>query len=127
MGLRSEPYMLLNNGKTTFPDLSSIPIILTCSGGPRIAYRGGRIDAKAPNNPGVPEPQGTLATHIADFARQGFTQTEMIQLVACGHTIGGVQGKFFPTVIPATTTDRANIVDHVTFDSTFTFDNAMLV
>ncbi|KAJ7613376.1 heme peroxidase, partial [Roridomyces roridus] len=48
------------------------------SGGPEIAFRGGRIDAGEPNAPGVPQPQEDLETHIAAFARQGFTSTEMI-------------------------------------------------
>lgn len=54
------------------------------SGGPEIAFRGGRIDAAVPNAPGVPGPEQDLDSHIASFARQGFTQTEMIGLVACG-------------------------------------------
>jgi hypothetical protein len=54
------------------------------SGGPQIAFRGGRIDAAEPNKPGVPQPQQDLKTHVSAFARQGFTQTEMIGLVACG-------------------------------------------
>jgi hypothetical protein len=54
------------------------------SKGPEIKFRGGRIDATEANKPGVPEPQQDLDAHIASFARQGFTQTEMIGLVACG-------------------------------------------
>jgi hypothetical protein len=54
------------------------------SGGPEIAFRGGRVDAEEPNAPGVPEPQQDIDSHIASFARQGFTETEMIGLVACG-------------------------------------------
>jgi hypothetical protein len=42
------------------------------------------VDAGEPNVPGVPQPQQDLQTHIDAFARQGFTQTEMISLVACG-------------------------------------------
>jgi hypothetical protein len=57
---------------------------LKFSGGPEIAFRGGRVDALEPNVAGVPEPQQDLDSHIASFARQGFTQTEMIGLVACG-------------------------------------------
>ncbi|KAF8188886.1 heme peroxidase, partial [Mycena galopus ATCC 62051] len=92
-------------------------------GGPEIAFRGGRIDAEVPNNPGVPQPQDPLATHIADFARQGFTQTEMIGLVACGHTFGGVQAGFFPNIVNKFT--DPNDTDSVAhFDTTFvTFDN----
>ncbi|KAJ7853387.1 hypothetical protein B0H13DRAFT_2358985 [Mycena leptocephala] len=36
------------------------------------------------SGPGVPQPQQDLKTNIGAFARQGFTQTEMIGLVACG-------------------------------------------
>jgi hypothetical protein len=97
------------------------------SGGPQIDFRGGRIDATAPNAPGVPEPQDSLDTHIADFARQGFSQTEMIQLVACGHTIGGVQNSAFPTIVPPST-DPANTVGNVHFDTSFqAFDNHVYV
>jgi hypothetical protein len=50
------------------------------SGGDYIAFRGGRADATQAGPPGVPEPQDTLAQHTADFARQGFTAQEMIQV-----------------------------------------------
>ncbi|KAJ7860145.1 heme peroxidase [Mycena leptocephala] len=63
--------------------LGAITAIENCAG-PQIAFRGGRIDAAEPNKPGVPQPQQDLKTHIGAFARQGFTQTETIGLVACG-------------------------------------------
>ncbi|KAJ7748379.1 heme peroxidase [Mycena metata] len=34
-----------------------------------------------------------LASHIASFKAQGFNETEMISLVACGHSLGGVRVK----------------------------------
>ncbi|KAF7373034.1 Peroxidase [Mycena sanguinolenta] len=80
--------------------LGAVIAIENC-GGPEIAFRGGRLDAGEANAPGVPQPQQSLETHVAAFARQGFTQTEMIGLVACGHTFGGVQHAFFPTIVPA--------------------------
>ncbi|KAJ6464910.1 hypothetical protein C8R45DRAFT_939753 [Mycena sanguinolenta] len=78
---------------------------LRFNGGSEIAFR----DAAVPDAPGVPEPQQDLASHIASFARLGFTQTEMIGLVACHwppapypslcarHTFGGVQPTFSTT------------------------------
>ncbi|KAF8175627.1 heme peroxidase [Mycena galopus ATCC 62051] len=92
-------------------------------GAPEMSYRGGRVDAVEPNAPGVPQPQDNLDAHIADFARQGFTQTEMISLVACGHTFGGVQQAAFPTIVPdLNDPNNTESVQH--FDSTFvTFDN----
>ncbi|KAJ7508973.1 putative L-ascorbate oxidase [Mycena galericulata] len=92
-------------------------------GGPEIAFRGGRIDAAEANAPGVPQPQQDLDSHIAAFARQGFSKTDMIGLVACGHTFGGVQHDFFPDIVgeSSLTTDTEDVAH---FDSTFvTFDN----
>ncbi|KAJ6562489.1 heme peroxidase [Mycena capillaripes] len=102
--------------------LGAIVAIENC-GGPEIAFRGGRVDTLEPNAPGVPQPQEDLHSHIASFARQGFSQTEMIGLVACGHTFGGVQHEQFPDIVPELNDPNSNLsVAH--FDSTFvTFDN----
>ncbi|KAJ7290710.1 heme peroxidase [Mycena rebaudengoi] len=77
-------------------------------GGPQIAFRGGRVDATEPNNPGV---------------AQGFTQDEMIGLVACGHTFGGVQHAPFPNIVPELNDPNSTLsVAH--FDTAnFHFDN----
>ncbi|KAF7375657.1 Peroxidase [Mycena sanguinolenta] len=84
--------------------LGTIIAIENC-GGPEIAFRGGRIDAGKPNNPG------------------GFTQTEMIGLVACGHTFGGVQQAPFPDIVPILN-DPNNTESVTHFDSTsVNFDN----
>jgi hypothetical protein len=89
----------------------------------------------------VPEPQDTLSQHTADFARQGFTPLEMIQvsarglslsrmltsrqLVACGHSMGGVQNTAFPFTAQAPGTVN-NTSGNEFFDTTFTvFDNKM--
>ncbi|KAJ7496653.1 heme peroxidase [Mycena latifolia] len=94
-----------------------------CSAGPEVPFRGGRVDAGEPNAPGVPEPQEDLQAHIANFARQGFTQTEMIGLIACGHTFGGVQYAPFPDIVPELN-DPNNTQSVAHFDSTFAhFDN----
>lgn len=94
-------------------------------GGPLIAWRGGRIDAMEPNKPGVPEPQQSIDEHVASFKKQGFNRTEMIGLVACGHTFGGVQHTVFPDVVPELN-DPANAESNARFDATFhVFDNAV--
>ncbi|RDB27077.1 hypothetical protein Hypma_004982 [Hypsizygus marmoreus] len=78
--------------------LGAITAIGSC-GGPVIPFLGGRIDAKGPVTPGfLPSPGQTLATHQAQFARMGFSNKEMISLVACGHTIGGVHVANNPTI-----------------------------
>ncbi|KAJ6524318.1 heme peroxidase, partial [Mycena capillaripes] len=88
-------------------------------GGPVIEFRGGRVDAVAPNKPGVPEPQDTLESHTAAFARQNFTATEMFGLVACGHTLGGVQTVPF-LQIASVLNDPTNTESVAHFDTTFT-------
>ncbi|KAK7040204.1 hypothetical protein VNI00_010010 [Paramarasmius palmivorus] len=89
--------------------------------GPIVPYRAGRVDAISAGPPGVPEPQQDLASHTESFRRQGFTESEMIGLVACGHTTGGVRRKDFPEII------HDSSVDLATFDSTTAFDNSVVV
>ena len=84
----------------------------------------GRVDALVAGPAGVPKPQQDLASHIASFRRQGFTQSEMIGLVACGHTFGGVRTPDFPDIVPATANGSELVVS---FDSTPKFDNAVYV
>jgi catalase (peroxidase I) len=69
-----------------------------------VPYRAGRVDATGPitTQYTVPQPQDSLASHTAAFARMNFSATEMIQLVACGHTLGGVQQFLHEDVIPPT-------------------------
>ncbi|KAJ7614419.1 heme peroxidase [Roridomyces roridus] len=108
-----------------FADSLAVAAVLAIEncGGPEIAFRGGRIDAGEPNAPGVPQPQEDLETHIAAFTRQGFTPTEMIGLVACGHTFGGVQHTFFPDIVDELN-DPEDMEDVAHFDSTsVNFDN----
>ncbi|KAK6988667.1 peroxidase [Favolaschia claudopus] len=103
-------------------DLIAIGLVTAVEncGGPQIYFRGGRIDAAEPNAPGVPEPQGDLNAHIASFKKQGFTQTEMIGLVACGHSFGGVEHKPFPEIVPELN-DPNNTLSVQHFDTTFDF------
>ncbi|KAJ7887189.1 heme peroxidase [Mycena leptocephala] len=101
--------------------LGPIIAIESC-GGPQIAFRGGRVDATEPDLPGVPELEQSLDSHIASFARAGFTQ-EMIGLVAYGHTFGGVQHAPFPDIVPELN-DPNSTESVVHFDTTNTnFDN----
>ncbi|KAJ7291594.1 heme peroxidase [Mycena rebaudengoi] len=102
--------------------LGTVMAVELC-GGPKIPFRGGRVDATEPNLPGVPKPDQTLDSHIASFAKQGFTPDEMIGLVACGHTFGGVQHAQFPDIVPEL--NDPNSTESVAhFDSTnLHFDN----
>lgn len=83
----------------------------------------GRVDATKAGSQGVPQPQNSIGTFINQFARMGFNATYMIQMTACGHTLGGVHAANFPTiVVPGTATN-----DYQLFDNTFTFDNQIAV
>ncbi|KAL7918280.1 heme peroxidase [Trichoderma austrokoningii] len=102
-----------------------------CSNGSvTIPFRAGRVDATGPGASGVPRPEQPLDEHIASFQRQGFTPQEMIGLVACGHTLGGVHGVDFPEIVPVVN-DPAADQNTQTFDTTnsgFTgFDNTVAV
>ncbi|KAJ8521056.1 hypothetical protein ONZ45_g2208 [Pleurotus djamor] len=89
----------------------------TC-GGPSLPMRFGRIDATGPGPEGVPEPQDSLPSMTSRFATAGFFAAEMIQMTACGHTLGGVHSSNFPDI----TTNP-----HAHFDTTHgQFDNRVI-
>ncbi|KAH8915954.1 heme peroxidase [Atractiella rhizophila] len=83
-------------------DMIALGVVLTgvgCGGDmPMIPYRMGRIDSYAAGREGVPQPHEPLDKHIESFRQQGFNATEMIQLVACGHSIGALRGIDFPGI-----------------------------
>jgi len=96
---------------------------VTC-GGPIIPFRGGRRDAQEAGPLGVPTPSQDLATHIQNFRLQGFTQEEMIGLVACGHAIGSVRSSDFPSLVEGDPSDPSG-VGLAFFDKSQRFDNAV--
>lgn len=69
-------------------------------GGPVIPIRAGRVDATTKGAIGVPQPQNSVVTFQQQFERMGFTNEEMIQVTACGHTLGGVHSEDFPDLVP---------------------------
>lgn len=90
-------------------------------GGPVIPLRLGRKDATEAGSGGVPQPQNSVVSFQQQFDRMGFNKTEMIQLVACGHTLGGVHSTEFPQIVTPE-------VGQVPFDtSNATFDNRVAV
>ncbi|RMZ84861.1 hypothetical protein DV736_g6591, partial [Chaetothyriales sp. CBS 134916] len=93
-------------------------------GGPSIPTRTGRKDATAAGALGVPKVNDTQQGFKNDFARMGFSSQDMVKMVACGHTLGGVHAAQFPQIIPPRT--RPN--DVANFDNTTAaFDNAVVV
>lgn len=105
--------------------LGTVLSVRICSG-PSVPMRVGRVDATSAGPFGVPEPQQDLASHTASFAKQGFNVSEMIGLVACGHTIGGVHETEFPTVVAGLINSDNNTSGMQHFDDSFSkFDNHM--
>lgn len=93
--------------------------VATC-GGPVIPFRGGRVDTFEAGGFGTPEPHQDIETIQRSFTMAGFSQSEMIKLVACGHTMGGVRSDAFPQLVPVPEAGGLGIHD---FDTTPTFDN----
>ncbi|KAH8835024.1 heme peroxidase [Flagelloscypha sp. PMI_526] len=108
----------------SFADLIAMGVVAAYRGrnGPLIPLRIGRVDASAADAPGVPEPHQTLDEHIESFRKQGFAPEEMIALVACGHTLGGVRDSDFPTAHVPTAPDS----DVAFFHSSPDFDKKIL-
>ncbi|KAL7625666.1 hypothetical protein AAE478_004887 [Parahypoxylon ruwenzoriense] len=92
-------------------------------GGPVVPVSGGRVDAVAAGPIGVPLPQNTAFTFEQQFVRMGFSRTEMIQVTACGHSIGGVHENEFPEIVPVGSTGNGE----APLDSTVaSFDNKVV-
>lgn len=117
--------IVLHSTSLTGADIISIGAIFAVStcGGPIIPFRGGRIDAYSAGNFGTPQPQDDLGSLTTSFQNQGFNAVEMIKLVACGHTLGGVRSSDFPELVPAG--PDPNVPNIENFDTSTQFDNAV--
>jgi hypothetical protein len=104
--------------------MAAIFAVSSC-GGPIIPFRAGRVDAWKAGNLGTPQPQHDIATLTQSFSNQGFNQAEMIKLVVCGHTLGGVRTTDFPQLVSPDSTGKVLVIDN--FDQTMQFDNLVLV
>lgn len=116
------PFM---SSKSSLSDLIALGVyasVRSC-GGPAVTYRAGRIDATRRGDPGVPQPENTVLSFQQQFERMGFTNSEMVEVTACGHTIGGVHTSDFADII-----DPASVVDgQATLDgSVAVFDNKII-
>jgi len=116
----------LPNSCSTGADIVALGVVwgIAACGGPVVPYRGGRRTALGPGPLGVPEPTQDLATHTEKFRLQGFSPTEMISLVVCGHTIGSVRSADFPNLAQRNNSDPSG-VGLSFFDSTRSYDSAM--
>lgn len=78
--------------------LSLVASVASC-GGQKVPLRMGRVDAVEAGPSGVPKPEHDLQSATDAFTKAGFTQEEMIALVACGHTLGGVHSTENPAIV----------------------------
>lgn len=107
------------SSRSTLADLIAAGVyasVRSC-GGPVVPLRLGRVDATEYGPAGVPQPQNSAQTFRTQFDRMGFTQSEMIQLVACGHTLGSVHSTEFPQIVPASTGQLPFDTSRATFDN----------
>ncbi|KAK1989374.1 WSC domain-containing protein [Colletotrichum cereale] len=96
------PYLTRKSSMSDLIALGVYASVLSC-GGPSIAYRSGRIDATVRGVTGVPQPGNAIQIFKQQFDRMGFTAQEMVQVTACGHTIGGVHSAENPAIVPVGT------------------------
>ncbi|KAI4209402.1 MAG: hypothetical protein LQ351_007661 [Letrouitia transgressa] len=116
------PYLSKRSSMADIIALGMYTAVRSCTG-PAIAVKAGRVDATEAGPVGVPLPQNSAFTFQNQFARVGFNQTEMIQVVACGHTLGGVHSANFPQIVPPGS--APNEVRN--FDTTVKFDERLAV
>ncbi|KAL8794244.1 MAG: hypothetical protein Q9195_003198 [Heterodermia aff. obscurata] len=114
---KQAPFFSSRSSMSDIIALGLYAAVRSCSG-PAVPFRSGRIDATEAGPVGVPLPQNSLFTFQNQFARVGFNATEMIQVIACGHTLGGVHASNFPQIVPPGSAPD----DVVHFDTTTKFD-----
>lgn len=113
--------------KSSAADLLALGVysVLGICGGPQIPFRAGRVDAKDAGPEGVPLPEQDIDTHVDKFAKAGFNTSDMIAMVACGHTLGGVHGKNFPNITGNSSDENFVFFENRTH-SFAEFDNAVV-
>ncbi|PSK50303.1 hypothetical protein B9Z65_247 [Elsinoe australis] len=108
-------------------DLISLAMVMAVArcGDLHVPLRLGRKDATEAGIMGVPEAHTDLETSRKRFEIAGFTSTEMITLVACGHTLGGVHSVDHPEIVIEGPVSEENVAR---FDTTTgNFDNKVVM
>ncbi|KAH6981359.1 heme peroxidase [Ilyonectria sp. MPI-CAGE-AT-0026] len=120
-------FNFLYSSRASAADLLAMSVIVShssCGGSTKIPFRYGRIDANEAGQAGVPEAHTPLKTMLGRFVTAGYSQSDMITMVACGHTLGGVHSVNFPEISKGSTNIYNDTV--TTFDSSpYQFDNSI--
>lgn len=104
--------------------MSAVVASFSCNG-LKIPFRAGRVDAQEAGPAGVPEPSTDLKTTQQTFTKAGFSTEDMIAMVACGHSLGGVHSTDFPEIVGVEADPNNDTVAH--FDTEFAnFDNGVV-
>ncbi|KAK9417000.1 putative Peroxidase [Seiridium unicorne] len=118
-------YYTSRSGAADLVALATVVATGSC-GGPSIPFRAGRIDATEAGVLGVPEPQQAIDDHVAKFAKAGFNVSDMVSMVACGHTLGGVHGENFPEITGNGTTGQVSRFEGNNGTAFAKFDNTVV-
>ncbi|KAM0334432.1 hypothetical protein ACHAQA_001458 [Verticillium albo-atrum] len=115
----------LYSARASAADLLAMSVIVShsgCGAQTKIPFRYGRVDAGLAGPGGVPEADTSIGTTMQRFATAGLSQKDMITLVACGHSLGGVHSNNHPQIVEGDSSIWNDTV--VTFDDTTNkFDN----
>jgi hypothetical protein len=87
--------------RTSVADLLALALVMSVArcGDMRVPLRLGRKDAAEAGIKGVPEAHTDLNTTRKRFATMSLNESEMITLIACGHSIGGVHSVDHPEIV----------------------------
>ncbi|EXJ72133.1 uncharacterized protein A1O5_04637 [Cladophialophora psammophila CBS 110553] len=118
-------YSQFFNSRAPMADLVNVGLYqaVRACGGPVVPVRAGRVDATGPGPVGVPQPTDQMPKMIGEFRRMGFSPEEMVAMVACGHSIGGVHSAEHPDIVPPYSTPLG--VQDLDYTNA-TFDNAVV-
>lgn len=89
------------NIQTSAADLLALSLVMSVArcANMRVPLRLGRKDAMEAGIKGVPEAHTDLETTRKRFATASLNETDMITLIACGHSIGGVHSVDHPEIV----------------------------
>ncbi|KAG9187584.1 hypothetical protein G6011_05455 [Alternaria panax] len=104
------------NIRSSAADLLALSLVMAVArcADMRVPLRLGRKDATEAGIKGVPEAHTDLDTTRKRFETASLSETDMITLIACGHSIGGVHSVDHPEIVPGPVTAE----NKVSFDTT---------
>ncbi|KAJ3195224.1 hypothetical protein HK101_000818, partial [Irineochytrium annulatum] len=89
------------NARVSHSDLlaAGLGVAVAACSGPSLPLRIGRVDATGPSPNMVPNTFDSFEDIQRNFSHFGFSPSEMISVIACGHTLGGVESDENPDIV----------------------------